>query len=255
MAIAQSAQNPAVHGVLQDCLAGYADHCFHLGHVDVLTFAGALSIVESGQDRKRSVKRAIDVGIGLLEAQNPFAVIANHVIDSCEASERWSVRLGIAQRAVLPRSGQGDHDNAGFDFDQRLIVQAVRLHNPRRKIFDDYITYPDQLLEYRYGLWFSHINGYAQLIADSTVEPGVSVWVSVEIVGAEPHGVDTAPCLDLYHFSAEVTQHAGQVRTGKHPTEVDHTIALEGKRFARAQMIPPLCSSANSSLVYPKRWQ
>ena len=77
-------------------------------------------------------------------------------------------------------------------------------HYPGGEVLHHYITYFDQILKHWHSPRLVHVYSNAQLITNSTMEPRVSIWVSIQIIGAKPHGVYAIPCLYLYHLGSQV---------------------------------------------------
>ncbi len=104
--VAHRAQHLAVHDVFHDGFAGYADYRLKLRHLDELALAGPLPVVEGGQDGERPVQGAVDVGVGLLQTEYPFAVVANQAIHTSQSGEGRPVCLSIAERPAVAGGGQ-----------------------------------------------------------------------------------------------------------------------------------------------------
>ncbi len=89
--VTQCAQNAVVQAGLHDRLRHRAQQGFNLGDLDVLALAIALTVIQGHLNCKCTKQGRIDIGIGLLHAQDPFAFIPDQAIQARQPCQRGAV--------------------------------------------------------------------------------------------------------------------------------------------------------------------
>ena len=95
-----------VQAGFHDRLRHCAEQGFDLGDLYVLAFAIALPVIQAHLNCECTKQRRIDIGVGLLHAQNPFAFIPDQAVQARQPRQRGAVCDHISQRSFPADTGK-----------------------------------------------------------------------------------------------------------------------------------------------------
>ena len=155
------------HGISPQLIVGvfiHVQHRFGHRHVDVLTSASALALIERGQDRACRLNCGVHIAmamwiVGIGAATNVTLVL-------CDASlsvDDWCVGPPRCPGARRPVPGDRRVDQPWALVFEALVVESESFHDARSKVFDYDICRGDESSrEFDTG-WFVHVDRHVEL--------------------------------------------------------------------------------------------
>ena len=270
-----------VHGVVHEVRAQHGNERLGLRKLDELALAGALAVVQGGQDRECAVSAARRVahkhrrhggGVHVLVA--PQHGVADHAVHVQSEAAVVAVGAGVAV------GGHAHHDNARVDLSEALVGDREALHRASGVVLDEHVAHLDEPVQHLLALGPEQVDGHAQLVAgvgveqgsavpgpvsgDSAGQPGEVVGAVIQLLlaGSRPGaagggGRERLSGLDADDLCPHVGKEGRAVWPRPHDGQVQHADALQrqcsGARLRRhrsssAPRCPRRCSQAPRAL-------
>ena len=229
MARAEGLLLAPVDGVIEQHRLGRVERRLELAEVDVLPLAGALAVVERGDQRGGGEVRHEEVGVGDAGADRLLARIVGQVRDAGRRLEHVAVALPHRPGTGGAVHRHRDHDDVGANFAQVVVGQPPGAHRLGGERLGHDVALGDQALGQLDAPGVLHVERAAELggvevgVVAAVVEAGLVVDEGRR--AAQRLGADAA--LDPNHLRAVIGEVLGDERTDADPGEIGDADALE----------------------------
>ena len=216
------------------------------GHVDVLTFAGALGVAQGGLDGHGGVQAGEQVGHGhahLLRATaRQVVAFAGDAHQAAHALDGVVVAGALAVGAGLAKAGDGAVHQAGVDGAQALEVKPVAGHVAHLVVLHEHMGVLHQLADQRLAFGLGDVAGDGALVAVGAQVVGgfgrvcavtpAQKW-RAPAAGVVAAGVAAAGrSFDLDHIGAEIGQGLRAPGPGEHAGQIEYADTIQSVHAA-----------------------
>ncbi len=203
-------------------------------HVDVLAHAAARAFVQRGQDAHGGIHAGHQVGHGdaglLRTAARQVVAFAGDAHQAAHALDHEVVAGAAGVRAGLAEARDGAVDQAGVDFLQAVVVQAVLGQAAHLEVFHQDVALQRQFAHQFGAAGRRDVQRHGELVAVGRQVVGRLAGVVARLVlqvgrPPGPRVVARAGPFDLDHLGAEIGEVLGAPGAGQDAGQVEHTYA------------------------------
>ena len=131
--VADELRHSAVDRVVEQRRAHEVERGFGLGLVDVDALAGAVAVVEGGEDRGQGESGREVVGVGGVGSNRRAAGVAGQGDVAADRGAHGAEAGDSGERSFLSEEAGGEHDQVGFDLVEGVVVHAPGAHRAGRE--------------------------------------------------------------------------------------------------------------------------
>ena len=232
MLVALGFAGATVEGVVHIGWPHHLHHRFLLREVDVLAFAAVAPMRERGEDGEAAEDAGKGVGIGVLDRDRGFTLVAHQAIQAGERGQAEAVGAHMLEWPVEPGGRHRKQDDVGLDRAQRFVADAQTLHHAGAEVLDHDVGLGNQPQRQRKAFGVLEVErhrtvaGPARMVGQAAIRAGNAFGEGRQVACH----VDARARLDLEHFGTQKAQGLADHRSGPDPAEIDDANALQGER-------------------------
>ena len=148
---AETSDHAIGHGVIPECVVSmlvHVEHRLRHRHLDVLSHAGCVPLVERGEHGDGRLERGVDVGMGVaVIGVVPAAGVTLGAGQAGFGSDYWGVGPSVGPWARCAVAVDRDVDEFGTQRPKVFNTEAEPIHHTGPEVFEDDVAGRDETLD------------------------------------------------------------------------------------------------------------